>query len=54
MVPMCRRLIDPTLLAPEERDWLNDYHKEVWEKTNGSFKNDERTTRWLRRETASI
>jgi Xaa-Pro aminopeptidase len=54
MVPMCRRLIDPTLLAPEERDWLNDYHKEVWEKTNGFFKNDERTRRWLRRETASI
>ncbi|KAK5198965.1 hypothetical protein LTR92_001436 [Exophiala xenobiotica] len=54
MVPMCRRLIDPTLLAPEERDWLNDYHKEVWDKTNGFFKNDERTTRWLRRETASI
>ncbi|KIW56717.1 hypothetical protein PV05_05353 [Exophiala xenobiotica] len=54
MVPMCRKLIDPTLLATEERDWLNHYHKEVWEKTNGFFKNDERTTRWLRRETASI
>jgi len=54
MVPMCRKLIDPTLLAAEERDWLNDYHKEVWEKTNGFFKNDGRTTRWLRRETASI
>ena len=54
MVPMCRKLVDPSLLAPEEREWLNNYHKEVWEKTSGYFKNDERTTKWLKRETASI
>ena len=54
MVPMCRKLIDSTLLAPEERDWLNDYHKEVWEKTSGYFKNDEKTRKWLKRETASF
>ncbi|KAL6242670.1 hypothetical protein RBB50_010316 [Rhinocladiella similis] len=54
LVPMCRKLIDPTMLDPEERDWLNDYHKEVWEKTSGFFKDDERTTRWLKRETAPI
>lgn len=54
MVPMCRRLIDPSLLDPEERDWLNDYHKEVWAKTSGFFTNDEKTTKWLKRETAPI
>lgn len=54
VVPMCRKLIDPKLLDPEERDWLNDYHKEVWEKTSGFFKDDERTTKWLKRETAPI
>lgn len=54
VVPMCRRLIDPALLAPEERQWLNDYHQEVWEKTSGYFKDDERTTKWLKRETAPI
>lgn len=54
MVPMCRKLIDATILDPEERDWLNDYHKEVWDKTSGSFTNDEKTTKWLKRETASI
>jgi Xaa-Pro aminopeptidase len=54
MVPMCRKLIDPSLLDPEERTWLNDYHKEVWEKTSGFFENDERTMRWLKRETASM
>ena len=54
MVPMCRKLINPSLLDLEELNWLNDYHKEVWEKTSGYFKNDERTTKWLKRETALI
>ena len=54
MVPMCRKLIDPALLTVEEKKWLNDYHKEVWEKTSGFFKDDQRTTGWLRRETAEI
>ncbi|KEF61408.1 xaa-Pro aminopeptidase [Exophiala aquamarina CBS 119918] len=54
LVPMCRKLTDPKLLDPEEIDWLNDYHKEVWEKTSGFFKDDERTTKWLTRETAPI
>lgn len=54
MVPMCRKLIDPLLLDPEERQWLNDYHKEVWEKTSGFFEKDSRTTVWLQRETAVI
>ncbi|KIX94283.1 uncharacterized protein Z520_09993 [Fonsecaea multimorphosa CBS 102226] len=52
MVPMCRKLIDPCLLDPEEKVWLNEYHQEVWEKTSGFFEKDERTTRWLKRETA--
>jgi Xaa-Pro aminopeptidase len=54
VVPMCRKLIDPSLLDPEERDWLNDYHKEVREKTSGYFKNDEQSMKWLERETAPI
>jgi Xaa-Pro aminopeptidase len=54
MVPMCRKLIDVTLLSPEEKKWLNDYHKEVWDKTSGFFKDDHRTTNWLKRETKEI
>lgn len=54
MVPMCRKLIDTTLLTVEEKKWLNDYHKEVWEKTSGFFKEDQRTTEWLRRETREV
>ncbi len=54
MVPMCRKMIDPKLLDPEEREWLDSYHKEVWEKTKGYFDKDERSTKWLKRETAPI
>lgn len=54
MVPMCRKLIDPSLFTPEERKWLNDYHQEVWKTLHGYFKDDGRTTAWLKRETASI
>ncbi|KAL9640904.1 MAG: hypothetical protein Q9204_000524 [Flavoplaca sp. TL-2023a] len=54
MVPMCRKLIDGKMLTPEERTWLNDYHQEVFDKTKGFFKGDERTLKWLQRETRSI
>ncbi|KAL8759494.1 MAG: hypothetical protein Q9199_000715 [Rusavskia elegans] len=54
MVPMCRKLIDGKMLTPEERTWLNEYHQEVYDKTKGFFKEDERTSKWLERETRSI
>lgn len=53
MVPMCRKLIDVKLLTPEERDWLNEYHAEVYEKTKSYFDGGI-TESWLKRETASI
>jgi len=53
MVPMCRKLIEPSLLTPAEKTWLNEYHTEVMEKTKGFFTKDERTTKWLERECAS-
>ena len=54
VVPMCRKLIDTKLLDPEEKEWLNKYHEEIWEKTSAYFKADDRTTRWLKRETQPI
>jgi len=51
LVPMCRKLIDPILLTEDEKQWLNDYHKEVYEKTKGYFTNDPVTLKWLERET---
>ena len=54
MTPLCRKLLDEKLLSAAERKWVNDYHKEIWQKTSGFFKNDERTRKWLDRECAEI
>jgi Xaa-Pro aminopeptidase len=54
MVPMCRNLIDEKLLTFVEKEWLDSYHREVFEKTQGFFENDERSMKWLRRETQPI
>ena len=54
MVPLCRKLIDPTLLTKEEKAFINEYHAEVQSKTKQFFKNDERTLTWLRRETSPL
>ncbi|GAB7362166.1 hypothetical protein MBLNU230_g2192t1 [Neophaeotheca triangularis] len=52
MVPMCRKLVDVSLLTEGEREWLNAYHREVLEKTAKFFEGDERTRKWLERECA--
>ncbi|KAK4992048.1 hypothetical protein LTR50_001444 [Elasticomyces elasticus] len=54
MVPMCRKLIDVSLLSEAEKTWLNDYHSEVLEKTRPFFEKsgDERSLKWLKRECA--
>lgn len=53
MTPMCRKLINTELLTENEIKHLNDYHKEVWEKTHHFFEKDELTLEWLKRETAA-
>ncbi|KAF2731241.1 putative Xaa-Pro aminopeptidase P [Polyplosphaeria fusca] len=52
MVPHCRNLVDRNLLTADEVKFLNEYHKEVFEKTSGYFENDGLTMEWLKRETA--
>lgn len=54
MVPMCRKLIDEKLLTTKEKDWLNDYHSEILDKTQAFFEKDSREMRWLERETKPI
>ena len=53
MTPMCRKLIEPSLLTENEKKWLNDYHAEVYDKTHKYFENDELTMKWLKRETVA-
>lgn len=54
MVPMCRKLIDTSLLTEDETKFINSYHTEVEEKTRSFFEGDERTLKWLRRETRPL
>lgn len=52
MTPMCRKLVDVSLLTTEERKWLNEYHAEVLHKTRDYFREDQLTLKWLERECA--
>ena len=45
LAPFDRRGIDTTLLTPQERAWLNGYHKQVYETLESSL--DEATRQWL-------
>lgn len=51
MVPYCRKLIDPSSLADFEKQWLNEYNTDIWNKTKGYFEGDQLTLAWLKRET---
>jgi len=51
MVPYCRSLIDVSLLTEEEKKWLNDSNKQILANTEGFFKDDPLTHKWLVRET---
>ncbi len=51
-VPIERRLIEPAMLSPAERDWLNAYHAEVREKIAPRVSDE--AARWLERACAPI
>lgn len=52
LCPIDRRLIDATLLQPQERDWLNAYHAKVREALSPHL--DAATKAWLVTATATI
>jgi len=54
MVPMCKKLTDESLLTPAEKNWLNEYHAEVFEKTKGFLEEGSTAMEWLKRETTPI
>jgi Xaa-Pro aminopeptidase len=54
MVPYCRKLIDEALLTTKEKNWLNEYHADIYAKTKGFFDTDKKTMEWLERETQPI
>jgi Xaa-Pro aminopeptidase len=54
MTPIGRNLIEPSLLSDAELKWVNDYHAEIWAKTEHFFQADDLTRSWLERETQPI
>lgn len=51
-VPIDIEAIDVNLLSEEERSWVNEYHKEVFDKLSPYLNEEEKA--WLREETRSI
>jgi Xaa-Pro aminopeptidase len=52
LAPMDLKLVDPSLLTPFEKDWLNSYHKRVLETLSPLL--DEKERGWLERATRPI
>jgi Xaa-Pro aminopeptidase len=50
--PIDLRLVDEKLLTPDERDWLNAYHKRVWREISPGVKGDVKA--WLKNATRAI
>jgi len=51
-VPIDLKAIDVELLSKEERLWLNEYHKDVYEKLSPYLNEEE--VKWLKKQTKSI
>lgn len=52
LAPYCRALIEPRLLTPAERDWVEGYHRRIREALISDL--DPNTARWLAAETAPL
>lgn len=54
LVPIQTKLIDETLLSEAERLWVNNYHRECWEKLAPLLQEDAETLAWLKRNTQKL
>ncbi|MGI6394262.1 MAG: aminopeptidase P family protein [bacterium] len=52
MCPIDTRAVEPEMLLDEEKRWLNDYHKTVYQTLSPHLKKDEKS--WLKKMTAAI
>ena len=52
LCPYEKRLIDPALLDPVERDWLNAYHGKVFESLSPMLDTEEKA--WLKEKTLAV
>jgi len=54
MIPIQKNLINLDLMNTEELDWLDDYHKEVFEKVSPLLEKDSPALKWLEKSCAKI
>ncbi len=52
LAPIDLKAVDPSLLSQEEKDWLNNYHRNVYAKISPYLTEKEKT--WLKEQTRSI
>ena len=54
MIPIQKKLVEPALLSAEEADWLDAYHREVFERVSPLLEGDEKVLAWLREATSPL
>ncbi|KAI7907495.1 uncharacterized protein BX663DRAFT_424720 [Cokeromyces recurvatus] len=54
MVPIGLNLIDESLLSSAEKQWINDYHAECYEKLSPLIASDPDAIAWLKKETRPL
>ena len=53
-VPYCRKLINVGMLSVEEKEWINKYHKTIWDEMSPSLDANSLEFKWLKRETRPL
>lgn len=53
-VPYCRKLINVGMLSVEEKEWINKYHKTIWDEMSPSLDTNSLEFKWLKRETRPL
>lgn len=53
-IPFCKKLIIKSMFSNFELEWLNRYHKMVYDKFSGELVNDKLTLNWLKENTMEI
>eukprot|EP00878_Enallax_costatus_P008513 GHUV01008900.1.p1 GENE.GHUV01008900.1~~GHUV01008900.1.p1 ORF type:complete len:383 (+),score=74.73 GHUV01008900.1:673-1821(+) len=54
LVPIQTKMIEPALLTPLEEQWLDGYHRKVWEAVSPRLQDKPETLDWLKRNTAPL
>ena len=54
LLPYERNLIDLSLVNIDFRNYIDNYHKKVFDKLSPFFKNDKKTLEYLKKKTAPL